>query len=323
VNRRKLMLLLAGALTTARALRAQQKAMPVIGVLGSPSPGSVAADIAAFHEGLSETGYVEGQNVAIEYRWAEGRLDQLPALAADLVARKVDVIAALAGTPPALAAKGATSTIPIVFSMGDPVGLGLVASLARPGGNLTGVSTLDLSPKRLEMLSELVPRAKVIALLVNPNNAIAESVIQNSQEAARTKGVELLVLKASIESEIDAAFATLSQARAGALIQPSDVLFNNRLDQLVALASRHAVPTIYEWREYPAAGGLISYGPSRTGAWRQVGIYVGKILRGAKPADLPVEQPTRFELVINLNTAKALGLTVPPSILARADEVIE
>jgi putative ABC transport system substrate-binding protein len=201
--------------------------------------------------------------------------------------------------------------------------LGLVASLARPGGNLTGVSSLELSAKRIEMLSELVPEAKVIALLVNPNNAIAESTIQNAQEAARTKGVELLVLKASTESEIDAAFATLSQARAGALMQPSDVLFNNRLDQLVALASRHSLPAVYEWREYPAAGGLISYGPSRTGLWRQVGIYVGKILKGAKPADLPVEQPTRFELVVNLNTAKALGITVPPSILARADEVIE
>jgi putative tryptophan/tyrosine transport system substrate-binding protein len=323
VKRRELLLLLSGAMVAARALRAQQKAMPVIGVLGSPSPGPVAADIAAFHEGLSEAGFVEGQNVAIEYRWAEGRLDRLPALAADLVARKVDVIAALAGTPPALAAKGATSTIPIVFSSGDPIGLGLVASLARPGGNLTGVSSLELSPKRIEMLSELVPGAKVIALLVNPNNAIAESTIQNAQEAARTKGVELLVLKASTESEIDAAFATLSQARAGALMQPSDVLFNNRLDQLVALASRHSIPAIYEWREYPAAGGLISYGPSRTGLWRQVGIYVGKILKGAKPADLPVEQPTRFELVVNLETAKALGLTVPPSILARADEVIE
>jgi putative tryptophan/tyrosine transport system substrate-binding protein len=324
MNRRELMLLLAGgAMTAVRALRAQQKGMPVIGFLHAGSPSSSAPLVAAFHEGLSEAGYVEGQNVAIEYRWAEGRLDQLPALAADLVARKVEVIAALAGTPPAVAAKGATSTIPIVFSSGDPVGLGLVASLARPGGNLTGVSSLELSAKRIEMLSELVPEAKVIALLVNPNNAIAESTIQNAQEAARTKGVELLVLKASTESEIDAAFATLSQARVGALMQPSDVLFNNRLDQLVALASRHSLPAVYEWREYPAAGGLISYGPSRTGLWRQVGIYVGKILKGAKPADLPVEQPTRFELVVNLNTAKALGITVPPSILARADEVIE
>ena len=323
INRRGLMSLLTVALTAPRVLCAQQKAMPVIGVLGSPSPGPVAADIAAFHDGLSEAGFVEGQNVPIEYRWAEGRLDQLPALAADLVARKVEVIAALAGTPPAVAAKGATSTIPIVFSSGDPVGLGLVASLARPGGNLTGVSSLELSAKRIEMLSELVPEAKVIALLVNPNNAIAESTIQNAQEAARTKGVELLVLKASTESEIDAAFATLSQARAGALMQPSDVLFNNRLDQLVTLASRHSLPAVYEWREYPAAGGLISYGPSRTGLWRQVGIYVGKILNGEKPADLPVQQPTRFELVVNLKTAKVLGLTIPPSILARADEVIE
>ncbi len=323
MNRRELLLLLGATVTAARAPRAQQRAMPVIGVLGSPSPGPVATDIAAFHGGLSEAGYVEGQNVAIEYRWAEGRLDQLPALAADLVARKVDVIAALAGTPPAMAAKTATSTIPIVFSSGDPVGLGLVASLARPGGNLTGVSSLELSPKRIEMLSELVPGAKVIALLVNPNNAIAESTIQNAQEAARTKGVELLVLKASTESEIDAAFATLSQARAGALMQPSDAFFNSRLDQLVALASRHSLPAIYDWREYPAAGGLISYGPSRTGLWRQVGIYVGKILKGAKPADLPVEQPTRFELVVNLKTAQALGITMPPSILARADEVIE
>jgi ABC-type uncharacterized transport system substrate-binding protein len=322
MNRRELILLLAGAVIAPRALGAQQKAMPVIGFLGAGSPGSQAALVAAFREGLSQIGWVEGQNVTIEYRWAEGRLDRLPALAADLVDRKVDVIAAMAGTPPAVAAKGATSTIPIVFSGGDPVERGLIASLARPGGNLTGVSSLDLSPKRLEMLSELVPGAKLIALLVNPNNPFAESTT-NAQEAARTKGVQLHVLKASTESEIAAAFPTLSQARAGALIQPSDVLFNNRLDQLVALASRHAVPTIYEWREYPAAGGLISYGPSRTGLWRQVGIYVGRILKGAKPGDLPVEQPTTFELVINLKTAKALGLTIPPSILARADEVIE
>ncbi len=244
-------------------------------------------------------------------------------MAADLVDRKVDVIAAMAGTPPAVAAKGATSTIPIVFSGGDPVERGLVASLARPGGNLTGVSSLDLSPKRLEMLSELVPGTKSIALLVNPNNPFAESTTTNAQEAARTKGVQLHVLKASTESEINAAFTTLAQTHVDGLIQPSDALFNSRLDQLVALASRHAVPTIYAWREYPAAGGLISYGPSLTGIWRQLGIYAGKILNGAKPADLPVQQPTIFELVVNLNTAKALGLTIPPSILGRADEVIE
>jgi putative ABC transport system substrate-binding protein len=311
VTRRELLVLMASAMTVARPVRAQQKAMPVIGFLGAGSPGSQAALTAAFREGLAEAGYVEGQNVTIEYRWAEGRLDRLPALAADLVERKVDMIAAMAGTPPAVAAKGATSTIPIVFSGGDPVERGLVASLARPGGNLTGVSSLDLAPKRLEMLSELVPGAKLIALLVNPNNPFAESTTKNAQEAAHSKGVQLHVLKASAESEIEG------------LLQPSDALFNSRLDQLVALASRYGVPTIYDWREYPAAGGLISYGPSLTGIWRQLGIYAGKILNGAKPADLPVEQPTRFELVVNLKTAKALGLTVPPSILARADEVIE
>jgi putative ABC transport system substrate-binding protein len=323
VTRRELLVLMASAMTVARPVHAQQKAMPVIGFLGAGSPGSQAALTAAFREGLAEAGYVEGQNVTIEYRWAEGRLDRLPALAADLVERKVDMIAAMAGTPPAVAAKGATSTIPIVFSGGDPVERGLVASLARPGGNLTGVSSLDLAPKRLEMLSELVPGAKLIALLVNPNNPFAESTTKNAQEAAHSKGVQLHVLKASAESEIDAAFATLAQTHVEGLLQPSDALFNSRLDQLVALASRYGVPTIYDWREYPAAGGLISYGPSLTGIWRQLGIYSGKILNGAKPADLPVEQPTRFELVVNLKTAKALGLTVPPSILARADEVIE
>jgi putative ABC transport system substrate-binding protein len=313
------MLLLGVAMIAAPALRGQQKAVPVIGVLGSGSPGPLAA----FHQGLSETGYVEGQNLTVEYRWAEGRYDRLLALAADLVARKGDVILAIGGTPPALAAKTATSTIPIVFSSGDPVGFGLVAGLARPGGNLTGVSSYDLTPKRVEMVSELVPRAKVIALLVNPTNAIAERVIADVQEAARAKGLQLLILKASTEGEIDAAFATLVQLHAGALVLPSDAFFISRLDQLVALASRHAVPAIYAWREYAAAGGLISYGPSRTDTWRLVGTYAGKILKGAKPADLPVQQPTTFELVVNLNTAKALGLTVPPSILARADEVIE
>jgi putative ABC transport system substrate-binding protein len=323
MRRRELILFSSAAVAWSLAARAQQKAVPVIGFLGAGSPGPLATIVAAFRHGLNEAGYVEGQNVAIEYRWAEGHYDRLPALAADLVGRKVDVIAALGGTSPALAAKSATSTIPIVFSVGDPVERGLVASLARPGGNLTGVSSLDLTPKRVEMLSELVPRATLIAVLVNPNNAIAEHIVRDVQEAARAKGLQLLTLKASTESEIDTAFASLVKLNVGALVLPSDAYFNSRREQLVALAAHHAVPAIYDWREYAVVGGLISYGPSLTGMYRQVGIYAGKILKGAKPADLPVQQPTTFELVVNLNTAKALGLTVPPSILARADEVIE
>jgi putative ABC transport system substrate-binding protein len=328
MRRRDLIILLAGAMGGwPSALRAQQKAKPVIGFLGLASPGPFAPFVVAFHQGLSETGYVEGQNLAIEYRWAEGRYDRLPALAADLVERKVDVIAATGGNASARAAKNATSTIPIVFTGGgDLLGAGLITSLARPGGNLTGVTfmTTELMPKRLELLSELVPQARVIALLVNPNNAAsAEQMSQDVQKAADAKGVQLHILKAGAESEIDAAFASLVQLPAGALIVGSDALFNSRRDQLVALAARHAVPAIYEWREFAAAGGLISYGTSLTGTWRRAGIYVGRILMGAKAADLPVEQPTKFELVVNLNTANALGLTVPPSILARADEVIE
>jgi putative ABC transport system substrate-binding protein len=326
MKRREFVLLLVGAMTTAPAVRAQQKAMPVIGFLSATSPEPLAPFVAAFRQGLSEAGYVERQNVAIEYRWAEGHYDRLPALAADLVGLKVDVIVSTGGTSPALAAKDATPTIPIVFiTGGDPVEQGLVASLARPGGNLTGFSLLvgELIPKRLELLSELVPRASVIALFVNPNMADTERIIRDMQEAASAKGVQLHILRVGGESEIDAAFASVAQLRAGALLVAGDPLFDSQRGQLVALASRHALPTIYSEREFAAAGGLISYGTSRTAVYRQAGSYAGKILAGAKPADLPVQQPTTFELVVNLKIAKALGLTIPPSILARADEVIE
>jgi putative tryptophan/tyrosine transport system substrate-binding protein len=324
MRRRELMLLLGGAMTAARGVRAQQKAMPVIGYLVSGSRGLSAASVTAFRQGLSETGYVEeGKDVAIEYRWAEGSYDRLPALAADLVDLKVDVIVASGAA--VLVAKGATSTIPIVFFGGDPVAAGWATSLARPGGNLAGFSNFvtELMPKRFELLSELVPQAGVIALLVNPNSASAERQTRDVQEAARAKGVQLIILKAGTESEIDAAFASLVQLHAGALLVGADPFFNSRREKLVALSARFAVPAIYEWRAFAELGGLISYGPSQTGLWRQVGIYAGRILKGAKPADLPVQQPTTFELVVNLNTARALGLTVPPSILARADEVIE
>jgi putative ABC transport system substrate-binding protein len=325
MRRRDFIILLAGAMGGwPSALRAQQKTMPVIGFLGSTSRG--ATFVAAFLEGLAETGYVEGQNAAIEYRWAEGRYDRLPALAAELVKRRVDVIVTQGGIPATRAAKSATSTIPIVFAVGtDPVGDGLVASLARPGGNLTGVTFMmtELMPKRLELLSELVPEAGMIALLVNPNNEDAERTMRDVQEAARVKGVQLLILKAGTESEIDAAFAYFVQLHASALLVGHDPFFFSRREQLVALASRNAVPAIYENRGYVVAGGLISYGTSLAAADRLVGIYVGKILKGAKPADLPVQQPTHFDLVVNLKTAEVLGLTVPPSILARATEVIE
>jgi len=325
VKRRELLLLLAGALTAPRALRAQQKAMPVIGWLSGASPGSYAPFAAAFRQGLSDTGYVEEHNVAIDYRWASGEYDRLAALAADLVRRKVDVIAALS-LPAALAAKSATSTIPIVFVTGeDPVANGLVASLARPGGNVTGVSFLgvELQPKKLELLCDLVPQAKLIALLVNPTWSSAGRTIEGLQEGANAKGVQLHILKVVNDSEIDTAFSTLKQLHVDALVEGADSFFSSRRDQLVALAARHAIPASYESRQFAEAGGLISYGPNISALFRLLGTYVGKILNGAKPADLPVEQPTRFELVVNLKTAQALGLTVPPSILARADEVIE
>lgn len=280
----------------------------------------------AFRQGLSEAGYVEGQSLAIEYRWAEGHYDRLPALAADLVDRKVDLI--VAGSPPtALAAKSATSTIPIVFRHGgDPVEDGLVASLGRPGGNLTGVSQLGgegLTAKRLQLLIELVPRASVIALLVNSRSSTVEHVTQEVKQAAQARGLQLHVLKASSESEIDTAFASLGQLHAHALVVAADPFLSGRRGQLVALASRYAVPSIYAWREFAALGGLISYGASLTSAFHLIGAYAGMVLKGAKPAEMPIQQATTFELVINLKTANALGLTIPPSIFARADEVIE
>jgi putative tryptophan/tyrosine transport system substrate-binding protein len=323
MKRREIITLLCGAAMWPLAARAQQKAMPVIGYLGAGSPGPSAPFVAAFHKGLGESGYVEGKNVAIEYRFAEGRDDQLPVLAADLIGRKVDVIVTFGGGAPR-AAKAASQTIPIVFAIGgDPIAIGLVASLARPGGNVTGVSWLggELTSKRLELVSELVPHARAIALLVNPNNP--QRMVREMQEAARAKGVQLPILYAGSKSEIDAAFASLVQGTADALVVTAEPFINSRREQIVALAARHAVPAIYGIREYAAAGGLISYGASLSAAYRQVGIYAGTILKGAKPADLPVQQSAIFELVVNLNTAKALGLTVPPSILSRADEVIE
>jgi putative ABC transport system substrate-binding protein len=325
-RREAMLLLLSGAMTAApHALHAQQKAMPVVGLLTGGAPDPTTPGPTAFRQGLSEAGYVVGQNVAIEYRGAEGRFDRMPALAADLVGRKVDLIVTTGGPLSALAAKAATSTIPIVFFSGDPVETGLVASLARPGGNLTGVSNMavELMPKLLELLSELVPQARLIALLVNPNNPQTERVMHDVEKAARTKGVQLLILKAGSESEIDAAFATLVQLQPGALLIGADALFFVQRHQLAALAERHAVPAIFGAREFAAAGGLASYGASLTAINRQLGIYAGRILKGEKPADLPVQQPTTFELIVNLKTATALGLTVPPSILARADEVID
>ena len=324
--RRRELLLLATAMTaSARSLRAQQRAMPVIGFLNTGSPDTDLPFVVAFRQGLGDAGFVEGQNVAMEHRWAEGHYDRLPVLVGELVSRKVDVIAA-GGDAAVIAAKGATSTIPIVFfNGGDPLAMGLIASLAHPGGNLTGFSTFaaELLPKRLELLSELAPQARVIAMLVNPSDPNAERFINEMEQVARAKGVNLRILKAGTEGEIDDAFASLVQLRADGLIVSPNAFFVSRREQFVALASRYAVPAIYSRRQFATAGGLISYGSSLTAVYRRMGIYVGKILNGAKPADLPVQQPSIFQLVVNLKTAKALGLTIPPSILARADEVIE
>ena len=327
IGRRKFLATLGGsAVAWPLAARAQQAVMPVVGFLHATSPDATPSSQPGFRRGLAETGYVEGQNVAVEYRWAGGRYDQLPTLAAELVRRRVAVIAAGGTSAPALAAKAATSTIPIVFQTGsDPVKDGLVASLNRPGGNITGVSRLSfaLGPKRLELLHELVPKATVIAFLVNPANPVAASQIQEIREPARSLGLQVHVLEASSEAKIEIAFETLMQQRVGALLLANDTFLSGRRELFIALAARHAIPVMYPARDAVAAGGLMSYDASAEDSFRQVGTYVGRILKGEKPADLPVLQPTKFELALNVKTAKALGLDVPPMLLARADEVIE
>jgi putative ABC transport system substrate-binding protein len=329
MKRRALITLIGGAAASVSwplAARAQQPATPVIGFLNSGASGGREHLTTKFRQGLSETGYVEGRNVTIEYRWAEGQYDRLPALAADLIRRHVAVIAATGGTVSPLAAKDATTTVPIVCLFdGDPVAAGLVAGINRPGGNVTGISLVAsvIEAKQLEYLHELSPAATIIFLLVNPTNPNAETIVRDLQAAAASLGLQLHVLNASTERDLDTAFATLVRLRAGALVISTDPFFLDHRNLLVASTARHAIPTVYGRREYATVGGLMSYGTSLADTYRQVGFYAGRILKGAKPADLPVVQPTKFELAINLKTAKALGVTVPPTLVALADEVIE
>jgi putative ABC transport system substrate-binding protein len=326
MRRRAFITLLGGATAWPLVARAQQPALPVVGVLDSGSLDPRRHLVAAFRQGLKETGYLEGQNVAIEYRWAQDQYERLPALAVDLINHPVVLLVATGGTVSSIAAKAATSTIPIVFvNGGDPIKLGLVESIGKPGGNVTGVSvfTSTLLAKRLELLVELAPTASVIGVLVNPNSSNTESDIRDVLTAAASLGRQPFILNASTQGDLVSSFATLVKQRIGALLVVADAMFTNQRDKLVALAADHAVPTMYHFREFPEAGGLISYGVHFTDAYRQVGVYTGRILKGAKPADLPVLQPTRFELVINLKTAKALGIEIPPKILALADDVIE
>jgi ABC-type uncharacterized transport system substrate-binding protein len=326
MKRREFITLLGGvAAAWPLAARAQQPGMPVVGFLNGTSPKGYGRFLSAFRQGLSETGYVEDRNVTMEYRWAEGHYDRLPALAADLVRRRVNVIAATS-TPANRIAVAATKTIPIVFTTSsDPVELGLVASLSRPGGNVTGVATMnvEVSSKRLELLHEIVPSATIIVELVNPSNPNVEAQSRDLQAAARTVGREILAVSARSESDIEAAFARLVERQAGALLVNTDAFFFSRRDQLIALAKRYAIPAIFDRREFAEAGGLMSYGGSVTDVYRLAGIYTGRILKGEKPADLPVQQSTKVELILNLKTANALGLTFPLSLLGRADEVIE